>query len=932
MIDFGVRLPSPEDRLAAAQAEGLEPNVQRALAFVDLHGPVELQALNVRRRPGETFTLARAAHATTPAEVVALAKEAEGFLASGVYVIPALLRAGVETRHSAPGRWFDVPKGGGTSDSDIATRRILAVDCDVTRPGLISATDAEMSRSVEVAGRCWEYLAPIVGAPSLALVHSGNGRQIWIAIDVPAHEEARLLAASLLAGLEASFGRPTNGAVKIDVKLFDAKRILPACGTTKKKGASGIAVRPHRRTAIVIPETVRRLGEQELRNLHATIRASLDAAGRAAMDDAQHIKVGIPPKPGQQSTGDPQSRQPSTGDRPFDIANAQDTVAVAEWLDLFESGYLRCPGCGESAGVTLLDHGLKCHHDRCANKGRRGFRTNVDLTMEVRGVGIREAHDLLAGQFGFEALPIRQGNAVDAPAGFLDEKTTGFFEEEATGDSVVQSEDLSSRLVPVPSGWITERPPPREYLARDVRTGHGALEGRGVYLLVAAGGAGKSYATVALALAVGTQTPWLGTLKPERAGRVLIVSAEEPADELRRRLYYVAASAGVASLPEAAIDIVDVHDMHMPLLDAKGNTTGHAAELVTLVRDRGPYDLVIADPLARLAGAPIDVDNVAAAALISTLEGVSSAARGLVLAVHHTDKGARRAGIVDATAVRGATGLGDSARMVMVLSVEQLKAVSVDIGRPDVDLDEIVTIRPVKMNHVRAWAQIELRRGQHGELLPLTEDERVFADMTRNNKTTPGSAKRATREAERLAEDERNAARLRARAAAASNRSAELDATVREIVGECPGIGTTNLRTAVRAKASCGADLADVAVARLVAGRQVIRGGGARAVRHYLPADAGLSMPKQTPQHVPHGGRSKNPPIPSYRLPEADEAAGRREANKAKADEAYEADARSRRWPQAPAHANTLIRPDVERQEGGSEVPAVGALPPLQPP
>ena len=93
MIDFGVRLPSPEDRLAAAQAEGLEPNVQRALAFVDLHGPVELQALNVRRRPGETFTLARAAHATTPAEVVALAKEAEGFLASGVYVIPALLRA-----------------------------------------------------------------------------------------------------------------------------------------------------------------------------------------------------------------------------------------------------------------------------------------------------------------------------------------------------------------------------------------------------------------------------------------------------------------------------------------------------------------------------------------------------------------------------------------------------------------------------------------------------------------------------------------------------------------------------------------------------------------------------------------------------------------------------------------------------------------------
>src|SRR5690606_3678922 len=115
---------------------------------------------------------------------------------------------------------------------------------------------------------------------------------------------------------------------------------------------------------------------------------------------------------------------------------------------------------------------------------------------------------------------------------------------------------------------------------------------------------------------------WLGVLEPQRAGRVLIVSAEEPAEEVRRRIFHVAQAHGLREIPAGSIDVVDVHDVHMPLLTSDSLPTDHAAELVALAKARGPYALTIVDPLARLSGASIDGDNVAACALVTALEAV----------------------------------------------------------------------------------------------------------------------------------------------------------------------------------------------------------------------------------------------------------------------------------------------------------------------
>ncbi|HEY5148136.1 MAG TPA: hypothetical protein VII82_15285, partial [Polyangiaceae bacterium] len=182
----GVAPPSLEGRLAVAQGEGLEPNLRRMLGFVGPRGALEFQALGVRDGRFETN---RATHSRSARDAVALCTTADGWTCDGLYVVPAVLRAGVETRRSAPGAWYDMRKGESTSDGDIAARLVLGVDCDVKRPARISATDAEMGLSARTALAVHAYLAPILVEDAIALVHSGNGRQLWIALDaLPADE------------------------------------------------------------------------------------------------------------------------------------------------------------------------------------------------------------------------------------------------------------------------------------------------------------------------------------------------------------------------------------------------------------------------------------------------------------------------------------------------------------------------------------------------------------------------------------------------------------------------------------------------------------------------------------------------------------------------------------------------------------------------
>lgn len=394
----------PEARLGGS----LEDNLRRQLAFLGNPAIIEIQSLGWRRRKEDTFERTRAAHATTIQSAITLCEQGDAAESHGVYLIPATLHPGVDTRNSVQDRWHELVKGSSTVDPDVAARLVLAVDFDVKRPTGISASDEEMSRSIEIATRAYDYLAAATSPDCLAYIHSGNGRQIHIALDhLPNDEPMRDLCAGLLIGFDALWSTPQ---VNVDKKLFDAKRILPACGTVKKKGSVGIPSRPHRRTAIVTPEKVRRLSREELRQLALKVFGDI-SSNEAACTLMNKTIVGnrtpasspLPPPKAMQLTPAP--------DSPFALARAVDPHEVAGWLGILDAnGQPTCPGCGSAdSGVVVLDtttsgaKGLKCSHNRCQGKGKPpGFRTNIDLVMEVRGVDNFTATKLLGERFGFE--------------------------------------------------------------------------------------------------------------------------------------------------------------------------------------------------------------------------------------------------------------------------------------------------------------------------------------------------------------------------------------------------------------------------------------------------------------------------------------------------------------------------------------------------
>ncbi len=380
-------------------------------------------------------------------------------------------------------------------------------------------------------------------------------------------------------------------------------------------------------------------------------------------------------------------------------------------------------------------------------------------------------------------------------------------------DSAPEPGPWDARLVRASRAWVTDPPPPRVFLLRDVRTGRGAMPATGSALLVAEGGAGKSFATIGLHLALGAGAPWLGTLAPEKPCRSLIVSAEESHAEIQARIYHVARGGGLDPSAAEAIDVIDVHDLHMPLLTSDAEPTLYAHALIDFARRHGPYGLVSLDPLARVAGASIDGDNVAACALVTVLEGIASAAGGLVLGVHHTSQTARRAKIVDATAVRGATGLGDSARMVVVLSVERVEHADETLRDK---LGEIVTVTYAKANHVRRWEPIQLRRSSDGVLLPLDPHD---AEMVASARTgaDPFEIRRAQRE-QRTRE-----------------RTSEIADAVRAALRGAPG-GLTyrGLRAAVSVAIGGCADAKLDAAIEALGGEVTKHAGPRRAVVHCL--------------------------------------------------------------------------------------------------
>lgn len=237
--------------------------------------------------------------------------------------------------------------------------------------------------------------------------------------------------------------------------------------------------------------------------------------------------------------------------------------------------------------------------------------------------------------------------------------------------------------------WWFDDAPDREWLvyAGTGENAPGYLPRGEVGILAGKGAAGKTWALVALSIAVATGRPWLGYRTRPTSGRVAFLAAEEDGTELRRR--FQAQAAMVAALEgrdraEVLRDLAgrvlvldrkgaDIHQEGPALVQGEPlRPSAFGRELLADLRRRaeegGPWDLVVLDPLSAFGAVDTEKDAAAATATMREIEKLCSLPGGpLVLVAHHTKKPGNKADAIDSDDIRGSSGIVNRARWAGIL-------------------------------------------------------------------------------------------------------------------------------------------------------------------------------------------------------------------------------------------------------------------------
>ncbi len=233
--------------------------------------------------------------------------------------------------------------------------------------------------------------------------------------------------------------------------------------------------------------------------------------------------------------------------------------------------------------------------------------------------------------------------------------------------------DIDLTLVPVGSEWLRDKPPDLEWTVGDY------LPRGAVGLLIAQGGAGKTFFAQRLAQCVAGGRAFLG--RAVRQGKVVHIACEEREDELRRRQFRTHRTereemraekcndAAIARFTRNVAEHLYVksvvgQELYLVSMDGQNVVQGRALDvLIHQLRALDGVELVIIDPLSRVHSVP-DESQSWGTAVINACERVAREVGCTVLVTHHTGKGSERE---DLYAARGASALADAARVVLLL-------------------------------------------------------------------------------------------------------------------------------------------------------------------------------------------------------------------------------------------------------------------------
>jgi hypothetical protein len=293
-----------------------------------------------------------------------------------------------------PGVW--APMGEGViTDPRIRARRFLYLDLDTQRTEAdgtpislpVSATKDELRATI--ARSVW-VRADIIGALGaigvdrsvdvIATVMSGNGTQLWLALDELAETpELRDLVKELLALWSVFYDHTSS---HVDTSVFDPKRIAPLAGTPKRKG---VRSELHRRVTFMGATSPRRLSLDELKSLVMSYRQRLSPEQAGAVGKLLGVRPAVETRTMGQSVlgvggGDTALDKIKAG---IKLCNQVDVREVGAKLGLDRERPI-CPGCGRggTSSVAFVGNVLNCKYETCSKVGKTN-RGPCDLVLQM---------------------------------------------------------------------------------------------------------------------------------------------------------------------------------------------------------------------------------------------------------------------------------------------------------------------------------------------------------------------------------------------------------------------------------------------------------------------------------------------------------------------------------------------------------------------
>lgn len=196
-----------------------------------------------------------------------------------------------------------------------------------------------------------------------------------------------------------------------------------------------------------------------------------------------------------------------------------------------------------------------------------------------------------------------------------------------------------------------------------------------VCFLCGTGSSGKTFASLALALAVVTGKNWLGPegFAVNGRGKVALLLAEEKARTVRQRLRVLMKAMGIyndegfALVQENLWVRLKRGAEQLRFIDEHGNQTAFFSSVKSRIA-RHRFSLIIADPASRLMGVESEVNAAHATAFVECMESLRELdGSPTVVVCHHVNKESAKGKNSGATAARGSSALTDAARWMILL-------------------------------------------------------------------------------------------------------------------------------------------------------------------------------------------------------------------------------------------------------------------------